>query len=565
MKRRIIAALLVIFMSFSFVGCSEIEKGFMDTMFMMSSMKDFSFSGTLNVTNNTKPVEQPDFTTVDNMEGALTDMMPTGSFAVNYDGVSNLSNNKISLNVSANIPNQPKPFSLNLIYDNKFLFINKDLFDTIPQDMPVKTTTVSIDGKEFVKIDLEKEIDDNINSSLSMIEELKGAPTYFRDPEMEVGAFYDAYELGYNAGAKDGYDGKTAVTDFTGKVEGYSAGYNDGYSAGVSKNEYETTMPVEMEKMRAELKSYLDLKAIFERTVSTQTKFSNFVKTFFDGFSTGAILKTAENKFQIDMDATDLGNVIESVMTYVMNNVPKLKASLTLLINSFSDDELKQLNMDREMMLEEISTMPEPTEQEKTDALNGIATLKTMLKDNTEMKMNYSVEKMGSKSFKENANFSVKLNEMYFYLPLDFSISNELYINKENGGQSGVSVSSGYYNGNKTVLVLDVADENVSEAGIIYSTNSDMSNSTKVKAVKNADGKYVVELDQLSKDKTYYYKTYTVDLAGNIVYSSEVKDLFASITNPKTSDNSNLPLNVLMLIIATTAFISVVYLRRKTK
>ncbi len=621
MKKKILATILLVAFTITFTGCNFDELSFLGTLKTMSKLTEFKFEGSFEAKMNKyefnenyiSPIEPTpalpiskrmglkkviseiqDVTTIpeDIMNGDLPEgldslMVMAPSLLegkIEYSGsISKLANKIVFFADSVDAEGLKTPI-IKIIFNDKTLLIDKTFLDSFLMEY---TDEETVDGVEYGKFnvdDLIKSYFDSMRESFA--DEPQGMPSYEID-SLASDDYFTGYEKGFDIGMQDGYFGEVTPNEDGGTPD-YEAGYDVGYAEGIiegqiEKQDYidnadERATTLEMfDTTQAQLIGILDSAYVIDTLTNSQTiEMDEMINTFFKEFSLSAVKKENNSKYVLDMNAGDMIDAVSQTFVYMMDNGELLKSSLITIVNGMSDEQLSLLFSGAEtkqsvidLINEMDTTDTEQIEMDKADFIDIMNMTKTDMNKTIDVNFNYSLEKTGSTSYETAVKMTMKTKEDEenliafdsFPFLMDVEIDFNLSINKEGTGDVKVVDTLSLKSGSTASIKLDITDENFVETGIAFATNSDFTNSVNVKAIKQSDGSYTVDLTSLEPGLTYFYKSYTKDESGNIVFSSEVKT-FNNGISPATGDKAS-PWPVVIFIFAAVAIAAALFFLKK--
>lgn len=596
MKKKIISLLLLVALSVTFTGCNLDEIGLVNTLQTMSSLTEFTFEGKI-LSKINSIVENPDYVEpeapIDENDtpilfDELTDADPLlspdisddlmmtpglfmlapffgmgeeGEYGMVYSGSISKEQNKIVLKLEQKANEEVTPV-LQIIFTGKTLFVDKNTADNfmIPY---IDTDLETIDETEYVKLNVDDLITEYCDSMRAMYAD---APcgNFYLDPEGEYSEdYYQGYAAGFAVGEQEGYFG-TVTPKGEELTADYEAGYTDGYDAGLScgqsdKAIYEEYKDENLQSiadanaLEETLKANIDSANLIKMMTGTNPSIVNeIINTLFKDFSPALIKKDSTGKYIMDVSAGDLLDAAGNAVKYILDNEALFKTTLKTIVNNMTDEEMQKLTLDpdsRDEILTGIDDIEFPQGPDiaevKNDITQSIASIKASIDEEMDLKCRYSLEKTGSNSYDSAITIAMKSleNTISPYL-MDQEIILTLSINKEKTGDVEVTENVSAKNVRSAQIKLVVTDENAVESGIMYSLSQDFSNPKTVVGTKQADGTYLIDLSGLNPNTKYYYKSYTKDQNGNLVFSTSVKTFNTAVqaatddSNPATGDHS---------------------------
>ena len=533
-----------------------------------------------------------------------------------YSGAMNAKDATMSLNLSFETANTASNFTVKIYAEGSMLYINKATADKLNLDSMIENifdidtytyATETKDGVEYVAFDMKEYINLVFDLMKERIPEISAVAPYHKDKS-------EAYNCGYKDGFHDatndfeddatktngvyvyGCDGtqyqsnyyndmdQTEIAAF--KVDykvGYDAAYPVGTAASVAEAATDQTALASLDTLKPAMLEKANVTYFINTFKSIVLKGTDgIVKQIFDNCTLGLVTKSGDSKYTLSFGTDDVISVLGTLAAYVNDteNLKKVIPALNNIVNSLTDEELMMFTLtpsDRTFILNEITWLEPLMGDIATGDLSPlkIQVEAPVLEEN--MDYSFSIEKTGSVSYElsdtitiENMDVSDLLNRpesISSYTPskadpqavCSFDIKNSISINKVSKGNIETTPTPVATTQNGATITLDVDDSNAVECGILYSTSAtDFSNAIRVKAIKQANGTYAVSLSSLSSGTTYYYKTYTLDAADNLVYSSEVVNLktLAVAANPATGDATPVALMVVSLGALTACFTS---------
>lgn len=615
MKKTILAILLIITLSLSFSGCSLDEIGFLDTMNSMMKQTDFTFEGGFTVKmsgfeENPNYVEPeyddtfPDeFTPPANrlplgsvlpgvsakvsfadmlpeiaptLTGSFTDLFETGGEStISYHGSINKTESKIVLVVDSKDGEGTITPIVKLIIHDRTVYIDKEFLDLYEIEY---TNEETIDDVDYAKFTVEELIQSYVaNMKANLYDGPMGYPMF--DEENSTEEYITGYYEGFFVGEEDGYFDTTTAYDPTG-IADQDLGYADGYAAGVISGDndkiYYDNSLLEMDDMQeAMIAQDMSADTILD-TISyeKQPRFDNLLKNLFANYTLSMVKKDGGSKYLIDMSADDMLEAFSSTVLYLMDNETIVKTSLKLFVEEMTDDQMKTLQMDpedRQMILDEIDAIEFPQGEDlqiaKDDTVSMIGEMKEELNSVFDVNCLLTLEKTGKNSYETSANMNIVTVEndtMPFIF--DMEVISTLSINNESSGDIAVDTSMVTIKEKSAQIKLDISDANAVGAGVMISKNQQFGNPTIVLAVKQDDGSYLADLSGLDAGTKYYYKPYTKDATGNLVYSTEIQTFdtlaAADLSAPPTGDSTS-PWTVVILILSGLVILAYVLIMKK--
>ena len=605
MKKKMLAILLIITFSISFSGCSLDEIGFLDTMNSVSKLTDFTFEGSFGVKLNKfeenpdyvapdydelLPIEEPS-TTIDLL--SIGTMIPdialsvTGAFMMIfgdtndgkllYHGSISKTNNKIILALDKKDQEGTLTSLVKLIFDNKTLFVDKEYLDSSETEY---TNEETVDGVVYGKFTVNELIQSNFDS---MREFLVDGPTGYPmfDEESKTEEYITGYYEGFSVGEQDGYFA-TETPYVATEIEDQDLGYADGYEAGVISGETDKKTDdkdlLNIDAMQEDLiaQDISSATIINALSDSRQPKVDTLIKNLFANFSLSIVKKDGNSKYVIDMSSNDMLDAFSDAMLFLTDNKTFVKTTLKSFINDMTDAEMQALVLDpadRQIMIDDIDRIVFPQAadiQTKRDEMNELYDLRCQ----------YSLEKTGKNSYETSTNTTFKTleNDQLPFI-FDMEIISTMSINNELSGNIGVTESLISNKETTAQIKLEIADENSVETGIMLSKSQDFRNPTIVPAVEQQNGSYLADVSGLASNAKYFYKSYSKDGSGNLVFSLDVKTfntLLAATTasaqntanptgaaaSPSTGDTAS-PWPIVIFIGASVAILAVLFIMKK--
>lgn len=522
---------------------------------------------------------------LDDPQDAMTLIMESisemsGSSLV-YSGSISKINNKLSLNISTMDSEKIVAPIINLIFNDKTLLINKEFLDLYYIEYTDEETIDEVDYGKLL-------IDDLIESYFEpMKENYKDIPQSYPSyniPDDSSDEYFSGYMDGFDIGMNDGYYETVTQTPTEGEADyltGYDVGYAEGFTEGendksaynLNKDHYADVLgdiEEQQTKLSANLNSANIIKII---TRANNESFNEVFNVFFQNFSLGLVKKDGNSKYTIDMNFDQMIDALSETLLYMMDNFDQFKTLLaTLIENSFNEDVMMIMpdSSIKDIMIDIVDELEAPPaqdlEKEKTDMLLEMDKLKTEMAKAMSINFKYSLEKTGSVSYDSNSVISMKTLADDTSLPfvMDMDILFDMSVNKSGDGDIKVLENVSVKSDDNASIKLDVNDENVVEAGIYYSNDKDFTNPIMLKAIKQEDGSYVVDMSELDPTNTYYYKSYTKDEFGNLVFSSAIKT-FNTAMSPATGDTAS-PWPIVIFVVAAILIAgALLILKKKTK
>lgn len=611
MKKKLLAILLVMSFSITFAGCNLEELGFLNTVRMMSSLTEFTFDGSttlkvdkyeenadytedpvnydaLKTSSNNIPFLQKNILSSDlklkgvspsSVLGRVADISEevfatVGEQSLLYNGMISKVQKKIVLNLDVKNLEGTTTSIIKLIINDKTLYIDKTFLDSYDIEYANEETIDSVVYGKFTT-------DELIQNYFDMMREntYDGPSGYaIVDTQTNSADYVIGYRNGFSVGEQDGYFGtETPYTD-TENLE-QDSGFTDGYNAGVISGELDKTY---YDQQMADLNtSQEDLSAmnigattiIDTLITSDHPIIEEIVNTLFADFSLSLVKKDGNSKYVIDMDANDMIDSLSKTLVYILDNEALVKTTLKAIVTKIPADYLGESIMDS-VDIEELNDfiddiyfpIGDELVTEKKDLQDMFESMKEEMNEVIDFNFLYSLEKVGSVSYETSSTISVKSKENT-EIPFDFDIKliSLMSINKALDGDVKVAQSLATNGQTSAKIKLDVTDENFVETGILVSKNEDFSNPTMVPAIKQVDGTYVADLSGLDPNAKYFYKSYTKDGSGNLVFSFEVKTFNTLMAiSPPTGDTSS-PWPIVVFIGAAVAILAVLFLMKKKK
>lgn len=556
--KKILAVLLAVMILFSFSSCSKDELNFYNTMKGMASLDAFTFEGKTTV--NINKLDLADTNVPEETKKQIETIKDTynGKDFV-YSGAIDSTNNTLSFHMA--MPSADgKTTDLDIQAKGQNLYILKDFaaqYGDVSK-LPVET----IDGKDYISYDMKNIVEEMFAGAERSIRRVSVAPDL---PEGKTGAYIDGFFEGFFAAEMDIEDdseaNKQAYSHF-GRYDqlseadakdfrdGFDAGYSNCFDKSKDKRAQDDKDVAELLKLKPAMLEKASATYFINGFKSIALKGTDGAVTdLFDNFSTDLVKKDGDSKYTLHLGNDEIDKAAKSLTEYLDNNQDKVLKMVTNFLRSLTDEQFIMIGLnpnDRDQYIADIEkeTSTSATATAASDTQTN-ATVVTSAESTDsllsafDLGYDLTVEKTGSVSYDTNESFSIKTKQEAVEqvgLDLDLTVSNTLSVNKSSKDNIPSEISGTASDGANIKLLP--ADANVTECGILYSKSSDLTNATKSAGAKQSDGSYSVSLTGLEKDTTYYYKAYTVDANGNLIYSGEVKNFKTALsteTDPTTT------------------------------
>lgn len=509
MQKKLLVCTALILSIILFTACSAPELAFYNTIKNMGELEEFSFEGTLKVKINTLEFNALSALDEENEEDEedfpldfeeLIELINSNNIV--YDGL--ISKSKVKFNLGLSVADETE-YLIRFINENKKFYFYGDIFSMIFAGAEYEKET--IDGIEYTVLTEDELID--------LLAEL----------------------LAGNGGEMPMF--------------------------GQILNEEGDESDEDIELIKEQLRALFgedNPSDNFNNIISKCT--DEFINNFFSQLETSVISKTGDSSYKLELNSETLLSLIKEIGLYFIENSGKLKTSLKAIVNNLTDDELSSLGIDSEartVILEGIDELPEPSEEEVDRVKEELEYMIDMLEEMFsayDLNYVYTLTKSGIKAFDTAGTFKIKNKIDEVPLLIDIEISNILAINKEGAGNIGAQA---VISGDSGTISLSDGASDASEYGLLCSLSNNLSNPLTIKGSKQNDGSYKLDLKSLEKGKTYYYKVYYKDNAGNIIYGNEVKNLKIEAekppVNPPTNDIVIIPATITAMMLICVALL----------
>lgn len=405
----------------------------------------------------------------------------------------------------------------------------------------------------------------------SLIESVLVNPTF---PD-ELESYEDSYFYGFDKGLYDGFqelDYDDEIPDYLEDLdldpEIFASGYEDGYAYGQAQIEIALELTQELEALKEMFISKASAANLIKAYQNYFKAFGDeFIANFFSELELG-VAQRENSKYTISLDNDIFIDLLENLFIYFVEHFDGLGASLTAGLNSLSEDDLVLLLIDPDDLQNMFDIFGSlffvPADEDIENVKELIREIFDELRSESGFDFQYTstFEKTGAVSFESESTISIKSVDEF--LTLDLEIESTFAVNSSEKGKNKVNLKSALIKPNGATIYLTNENEDVLEAGIIYSTTSDFAESVKVAGVSNNNSDYLVEVQGLASNTTYYFKTYYIDGGHNIIYSDEVRTFHTEVM-PPSPDTGYVSNNILLIVVAAASLIVMLSLKnRKT-
>jgi len=584
MKKRIIAVVLFVVMLFSFVGCNSTELGFVDIVKSILMLQDFTFEGSLSL--NIKTLETNELPIVYDQKNAkastkamydpyasIKDMVK--NMALVYSGDISKTDDKMAFSIGIKNGKSPVNTIIKLILSDKTLYISRAFTDAYGLD---STTYETMGGTEYAQFDVDELITKYIDSAKSNVtNEPYGYPDF--NETNKSNDYIDGYYSGYENGLQDGYFDKT--TPVVAGPADFSLGYDDGYTLGTKdgaaqKVTYDNNI-AQLDTLGQQLKDNISSSKLINNMSNIRSALTKgldaLANMLFQNFSLDLIKIDDTSSYVISTKTGTMLDAVKKTALYLMDNIELAKATAKTIMDSLTDEELTAIGVDpttRDKINADIDKITAPEENDLDSAKEQISQqidqYKSMLGSFVKLNTRSSLEKIGLNAFDNETVISVKtLANNTLPVTVDAALISKLSINKELDPEISATDTLTILNPNSVRIKISVPDSSSYTVGILLSTDEFFTDCKVIKATTlDENGDYIITLNDLDPHTNYYYKTFTKDETGNVIYSSDytvirtVPDV--APVNPPTSDsNPSIPLAI------TFGLIGIVSISRKRK
>lgn len=554
--KKILAVLLAAMVLLSFSSCSKNELNFYNTMKSMASLDDFSFEG--EITADIQKLDPVGTDVSEETQKQLEAIRNYSGKAFEYSGTVDSTNNTLSFHLSSPAADGSAA-DLDIQAKGQNLYLLKDYVAQYGDvsKLPVET----IDGKDYISYDMKNVVEEMFAAAERSIRDVSAFP---EDQEGETGVYDEGYFMGFLAARSDienatdarkqAYE-QSMLYDNLSEADaaefrsGYDAGYAACFDQSAEEREQDEKEVTELLKLKPAMLEKASATYFIKEFKSMALKGTDAaVSDLLDAFSVDLVKKDGDSGYSLHLGNDEIGQAAKSLTEYLDNNQDKMVKMITNYLRSLTDEEWIMLGLnpiDRDQYIAEL-------EQESTGLTSGNAEAKTQTTDTVvasddmdgllsafDLGYDLTVKKTGSASYETGESLSVKTKPAAVEqvgMDLDVTITNSLSVSPLSK-QELTSEVGGITAGGASI-VLHPAEADITECGVLYGTSSDLSGATKLAGAKQSDGSYSVALTGLEKGTMYYYKAYTVDAGGNLLYFGDVKS-FQTAQSADTSTTAN--------------------------